>query len=957
MTVGVASAANFIATPEGPAAATKSALQVDSNKLQANPTDFLAALQAGGDYLRMAQADITDDNAGNGTDPGDVDPDDGGWMWVMGAGVYTHDGSASPTNIQGLTALGLYHAYLATGDPLMFIAMEDAATGMLAQPPPAVDSGPDMEFLLRLATLPGVSPANKTLYEAGAKDIFDYRITSYGGSATLLAEAIRDLRFGQGYDNGLIPWDISPWAVGAAMLDNVFGGYATAATDIVGVMFDDAYNGAPGYFMPEELQNQGWDWGISSYWYYNLGVCGLIRAFDATGLHSDKIPNLQALLLAGQYPDGAFSDQWGADPNQNDRSSQATANACITIVNNLPVVHDTQNALYRGAWWLSYYQDTSGAWLYSNLTHVPQVGGEALAGLAGAASLPVGADISTTFDPVDDPSMCGTKTLIVDYAPNVGTPGLRGYEVTFRVNGPVNAIDWLNDIDDAGDLGAVGAHQFYVLDNGDDTFTVVDALLGTTPGLLAAGDLFEVTVTSDGVDGDVDLEILSYKLRDPVNAEFYALTWGAGWTFDCTAPVAVTDITATTANESITVDWTMVDESDVDHYMVFRSLWYDGDNAYDSAYPEYDDLTNDMLPTREATYAATLASGEWTLLTPLGTELPAGTTTFVDAIVPRGVYYYEVFVVDVAGNISDPALSIDRAMNYWLGDVFVPFDGLVNGSDITTLGATFGFGDGDFDYNNEADVGPTDDMSGFGFPTTDSVVDFEDLMVFALNYGNVSKMLPAGSSLPVLTWIRAETGAWELTLTEPCANLKGVHLTAALPVGVSCRVEAGELAGMQTLPVFLQNIDRRGLDANLALMGEDAGIVGEGVLLRVYVDDSVDLSGVNIKVRGMDNSELDANTGTAMPTAFVLSQNHPNPFNPKTTISFSLPTERQVRLNVYALDGSLVRTLLSENMNIGTHHVEWDGRDEGGQMAATGAYFFRLEAGPDSQVRKMMLMK
>ncbi len=954
MIAGATSAADFVATPDGTAVAQKSNMPVIHNKLQADPTDFLGAMQAGGDYLRKAQADITDDNAENGTDPGDADLDDGGWMWIMGAGVYAHDNSASPTNIQGLTAMGLYHAYLATGDPLMFIAMEDAAEGMLLQPPPAVDSGTDVQYLLKLAALPGVSPANKVLYENGAKAIFDYRVAD-NGSATALAEATRDLRHGQGYDNGIIAWDISFWAVSAGMLDDVFGGYASDAAAIIAVMFDDAYNGSPGYYMPETAQNQGWDWGNSDYWWYNLGVCGLIRAFDATNLHTDKIPNLQALLLAGQYDDGAFSDQWGADPNQNDRSFQATANAAITLSNNLPVSHETQNALYKSGWWLSYWQDISGAYLYGDLTHIPQVGAEAFAGIAGAAALPVGADINTTFTLLDDPSMCGTKALTVDYSPNTGTPGLRGYELTFQVNGPVNAIS-VGDIADEGDLGALGLHQYYVLDNGDGTFTVVDALLGTTPGLLAAGDLFTVTVTSTGVDGDVDLEILSYKLRDPVNAEFYAMTWGAGWEFDCTAPDPVTDITATTANESITVDWTMVDDSDVDHYEVFRSLWYDGDNTYDSAYPEYDDLTNDMTPTRPASHAAaSIVGGEWAFLN----DVAVGTTTYVDGIVARGIYYYEVFAVDVAGNISDPAAANDRAMNYWLGDVNLAgaYDGLVNGTDIVVLGATFGYGDGDFDYNNEADVGPTDDMSGFGYPTTDSVVDFEDLMVFALNYGNVSKTAPSGSSLPVLTWELAESGAWELTLTEPCANLKGVHLTAALPTGMDVRIEAGELAGTQMLPVFVQNIDRRGLDANLALMGEGAGFVGAGVLLRVYVDDSVDLSDANIKVRGIDNNDLDANTGATLPTAFVLRQNHPNPFNPKTTISFSLPTERQVRLNVYALDGSLVRTLLNGSLDIGTHNVEWNGRDNNGQMAATGAYFFRLEAGPDSQVRKMMLMK
>ena len=64
-----------------------------------------------------------------------------------------------------------------------------------------------------------------------------------------------------------------------------------------------------------------------------------------------------------------------------------------------------------------------------------------------------------------------------------------------------------------------------------------------------------------------------------------------------------------------------------------------------------------------------------------------------------------------------------------------------------------------------------------------------------------------------------------------------------------------------------------------------------------------------------------------------------------------------MRLNVYSLDGRKVATLLNETRGAGLHEVVWTGRNDDGQSVASGLYFYRIDAGPYSQVRKMTLMK
>jgi len=101
-------------------------------------------------------------------------------------------------------------------------------------------------------------------------------------------------------------------------------------------------------------------------------------------------------------------------------------------------------------------------------------------------------------------------------------------------------------------------------------------------------------------------------------------------------------------------------------------------------------------------------------------------------------------------------------------------------------------------------------------------------------------------------------------------------------------------------------------------------------------------------------------TGVAETTrapAFDLAQNYPNPFNPHTTMRFSLPERRIVQIRVYDVSGRLVAILADRSYPAGPHSVEWDGISRSGQPAASGIYFYRLQAGQDTATRKMLLLR
>jgi hypothetical protein len=88
-----------------------------------------------------------------------------------------------------------------------------------------------------------------------------------------------------------------------------------------------------------------------------------------------------------------------------------------------------------------------------------------------------------------------------------------------------------------------------------------------------------------------------------------------------------------------------------------------------------------------------------------------------------------------------------------------------------------------------------------------------------------------------------------------------------------------------------------------------------------------------------------------------LHGNYPNPFNPTTTISFSLPEEQEIDLTIYNIKGQKVKRLIDGQLTSGQHSMTWDGKDTNGKSVSTGIYFYRLKTGKKEISRKMLLLK
>lgn len=94
-----------------------------------------------------------------------------------------------------------------------------------------------------------------------------------------------------------------------------------------------------------------------------------------------------------------------------------------------------------------------------------------------------------------------------------------------------------------------------------------------------------------------------------------------------------------------------------------------------------------------------------------------------------------------------------------------------------------------------------------------------------------------------------------------------------------------------------------------------------------------------------------------VPTTLQLLPNYPNPFRARTTLEFTLPKRRDVRLVVYDVLGRRVRTLVDRSYDAGRHTARWDGRNDTGQAVASGIYLGRLEVGDQRHVQRLVLVR
>ncbi len=176
--------------------------------------------------------------------------------------------------------------------------------------------------------------------------------------------------------------------------------------------------------------------------------------------------------------------------------------------------------------------------------------------------------------------------------------------------------------------------------------------------------------------------------------------------------------------------------------------------------------------------------------------------------------------------------------------------------------------------------------------------------------------------------------------------------------------------GEDVYPIQVSLPYKSGLLTRLGLEPEDLGmffLADDGVGTLVPVGSEFILDEENNLITGeiphfstivvAPKAAAPSSVNEQAPALFELSQNMPNPFNPATSISFTIPASGMVKLAVYNALGQEVRTLVNGHLAAGVHSVVWNGRDSAGRATTSGIYFYRLEAGSLSATKKLTLLR
>jgi len=532
----------------------------------------------------------------------------------------------------------------------------------------------------------------------------------------------------------------------------------------------------------------------------------------------------------------------------------------------------------------------------------------------------------------------------------------------------------------------------YLRTHGNTSFQVVENLDGTIQidGLLldgpcdadeAEGVLLWLDVASTIADGTGSIAVTSIELRDCADALLQAEPLApALLTIDHTPPAPVTGVQAATVTSgnplaaltAIDVTWSAPAAVESQSILVYRKAY--------GFQPEYSDAGG-AVPAIPAASSDPLAAG-WQL----AATLPAGASALRDNPPARDYWHYHVRVVDDCGNVG-VAATLSAALNYLLADVAGGPGGLgdntVDAADVAVLTGAYGTQDGQGGYLNRLDVGPTADFLPFSLPSTDNGIDFEDLMVFSLSHG--LNFGPGGAVAPPASPVASTRNFLMLDvapmpligqtftatiLMEGDGTVQGLSLpltwngAVVQPVSVT----AGALLAAQggTSLVFMPE---PGL-VDAALLGlRQRGLSGTGVLAVVTFEvvgaGQADLGFGDVDARSQANQPLSLLNGglsatpdlPQTPLLTTLHQNVPNPFNPMTAVSFDLARAGTVRLQIYGLDGRLVRVLADGELPAGRHTFKWDGTDQGGQRLASGVYLTRLVTPGGAHTGRMTMLK
>ena len=468
----------------------------------------------------------------------------------------------------------------------------------------------------------------------------------------------------------------------------------------------------------------------------------------------------------------------------------------------------------------------------------------------------------------------------------------------------------------------------------------------------------------------IDYEISGYAWDFAIPADIPGPTWSGSWTMDVSGipdgdytvnfrcwddvgyytdatpwnfhldrgvPTPPADLTAKPRCGLIHLEWTAATEHD--SYELWREKRI--------TYPYYYDYV-------AHTGGLPAASGTYTTMIPLAGGLTEYDDDWgVDESASRAVYDYKLIAID---SINPPAESgTAAATNYYLGDWFVPYDCNVGSADLAALSIQYGTVS-QLAISDVLDVAPTSDWGRFGLPGPDGLINFEDLIVMAMNYRATGPPIPFNSCWPLYAkdeQPQVDEGLVATLYDDPEACelvVNGTMFGMSIELATTRQLISARANDMLVLTYPVEG----GWMIDMAAMGE---LQTEQTVIELQFQQDADPGALEVRTidaRGAENNSLPVayQDSASLPTEFNLAQNYPNPFNPVTTINYDLAATVQVELLVYNSLGQQVATLVNDTQPAGRYSVSFDGT-----RLASGLYFYRMNAGEFTALQKMLLVK
>ena len=520
-------------------------------------------------------------------------------------------------------------------------------------------------------------------------------------------------------------------------------------------------------------------------------------------------------------------------------------------------------------------------------------------------------------------------------------------------------------------LSSYGNAVFEIIDHGGGSYTVDQVLLGLPCGPDTGGVLFTVNLAAVGGDGVGDITVTESRIRDCANAPLPGQPGPpAQLAVSHVPPPAITDLVATqvvTGNGPgqlvrLTLSWTPPATGKVS---IHRAPF--------GTYPEYDDAggtTPDPLAAPGSPWVLVNANATPPLL-----HVPP----------TRGVWHFVAIVTDSCGNASLASNLTPGIVNYHLGDISNAAvrgvgDGRVATEDVSLLGAHYGISGATLVSDGVAylDVGPTVNGQPWGRPSTDNLVDFEDLMLFSTNFETVSAPQDARTPSP-----GSKAGLGEsFELEAPPLVSAGDEFEVALRLSASGAMQgfSARLAWDSGVVQWLASTSAGFLEeqggvlfsagrgvVDGALLGvTGSGIQGQGAVatfrFRALREGDPGLKLGSVLARDAANRPIDPNAvshsvAASRPARTLMLAPAPNPAVGEAHLSFALATADDAELAIFSVDGRLVRTLARGRRDAGAYHLTWRGEDDAGRALAPGVYWARLQTSGLTFSRRIVFLR